>query len=195
MVFMLILSTIGLAIIYMSGMEEMASRAEIVGSRALYLADGGIELGKECLAAYPGFPEWYNTVAITSNDVTLRRKPFSPFPDYPVSYPDAGTSLQASVSVLITPNSDPSINMVGTLNLQDPRGTGEARGYYTISAIAKMIVGSYPGSRYTQTKMVSTMIFMSTKTWTVGDSVAESSYSYKVVPNSWQEFPSERIMD
>jgi hypothetical protein len=182
---MLILSTIGLAVIYIFGMEEIASRTEISASRALYLADGGIDLTKGWLVNYQGFPEWVNK----------DRNPFKPFTPLAVTYTDEGTTVNGTIDVLLTPKRAPPAgddNQAGNITLSNPRGTGERYGYYFISSSGILTMGSTPGQISKTIKNITATIYMSTVTPTAQN---PNGLVYRVINNSWNEKPLKRTIE
>jgi len=161
LIFSVILSTLGLAVIYIFGMQEIASRGEIANSKALYLANAGIEQAKGWLIKKQLFPEYVNAGA-----------PFA-LTNFNLAYPE-GVS-PGLIDVSIWPKAGNRVNI----------GPPDIDGYYALISS-----GTMPGPGYSTVKNISVYVYISTKAW---NSVDQSSFTFEVVPNSWNEKPTKRI--
>ena len=167
MLFTLVLTLIGFAVIYIFGMEEIASRTEIVNARVLYLADSGIELAKAWMINIVKFPEVVNV---------NYKLPFDPFETSPktITFSDG---VVGHIYVWIIPDPNNDINYGG--------GYGN-NGHYVIVSSGTITVGASPGPVYETIKCVSERVYISTTT-------SLSNLEYKVIPNTWNEKPTQRI--
>ncbi len=179
LIFLMILTTVGLAVIYIFGMEALASRTELINSRAYYQADGGIDMMKGWLVNAQEFPEW----DVHGNG----RGAWSPFAPQTITYPGAG-GMTAQIAVQIVPSQNPNVSTV------KPRDFGfSSYGYYCISSSGIMTVGVNPGSTFVTTKNITEIVCVSSAAASVWSTIG-SSFTYRVIQNSYYERPVKRII-
>jgi Tfp pilus assembly protein PilX len=166
MVFMLVLSILGLAVMNICGWEEIFSNTGIVNLRVFYLADSGIELAKGWLVAQNQFPE--NINANYSYPNTFSPPGCQPGVTYSGTYPMSG-SVAVSISPVIGNN----------VNMNDP--SKSVCGKYTINSTGMISQGSF-----TKSQNVSLIVFISTVT---GPVPGVPVFNYSILPDSWIENP------
>ena len=168
-IYLLVLTTIGLAVVQILAQEQMFSTMSVVNSRAFYLAYAGIEISKGWLHKQTRFPE--NLGYISTFHVLG-------WPTVPPSYNGGGGplglgSMTGTMTYTITPS--PSNNV-------SPIWTQSICGKYIISSTGTVTVGS----AYNTTQNVSITVFISTTT------VAGVPGYFAIVPNSWVKNPVQR---
>lgn len=163
---MVILSTIGMAVVYMFGMDSVAANNKVDQARALYLAESGRAVAEVWLTNLGNFPELVNG---NFNEFTPG---FSPLTCSPMS---------GVVNVTITPNPNPQ----NDVNISSPAAS--VCGSYLIKS-----EGRVNRSLFHIKKTLVSRVTITTHTWTAAQ---QWYYNYRSSKLLWDEWPTQRVLN